>query len=57
MNVEHVSQRRTLLLNNYEQLASKLEQETDPAQVVVLESCLRELQGEIDDLAHEPATD
>lgn len=46
-----VDGRRDELLANHRRLAEKLERTTDPAQVVVLESCLAELQEEIDQLA------
>lgn len=38
---------RSVALSNYEQLVNRLEQTTDPAQVVVLESCLAELKEEM----------
>ena len=45
-----VDDRLAELRANYRQLAERLEQTTDPAQVVVLECCLSELQQEIDEL-------
>lgn len=45
-----VDDRCAELRANYRRLAEKLEQATDPAQVVVLECCLSELQQEIDEL-------
>lgn len=45
-----VDDRSAELRTNYRRLAEKLEQTTDPAQVVVLECCLSELQQEIDEL-------
>lgn len=36
------------LRDNYAHLAKKLKETTDPAQVSVLESCLAELESEID---------
>lgn len=45
-----VDDRREELLGNHRRLTEKLAQTTDPAQVVVLESCLSELQEELDQL-------
>jgi hypothetical protein len=45
-----VDDRRAELRAKRHQLAERLGQTTDPAQVVVLECCLSELQQEIDEL-------
>ncbi len=45
-----LDQQRSVALSNYEQLAAKLEQTTDPAQAVVLESCLAEIAKELEPL-------
>lgn len=47
MPEDTVDQQRQMALSNYDQLAAKLEHTTDPAQMVVLESCLTELGEEI----------
>ncbi|MDR7300268.1 hypothetical protein [Haloactinomyces albus] len=52
----HEDERRNVALSNYERLAATLEQTTDPAQVIVLESCLDELRTEIGEAAEVTGT-
>lgn len=47
MDGDTVAQDRDVLRSNYDQLSAKLELATDPAQIVVLESCLAELGKEL----------
>lgn len=48
---ETVDAQSRATLRTYEQLQARLKETTDPAQVVVLESCLQELRDELGSLA------
>lgn len=47
-----ISDQHSTVRRNYEQLSEKLVRTTDPAQIVVLESCLAELAAELEGEQH-----